>query len=67
MKAFVVLKEGRQPSRALEESIRAHVRARLAAHKYPRQTEFRSELPLTVTGKIRRRDLRGAEIAKQNA
>ncbi len=62
-----MLKEGQEPSPALEDSIRAHVRGRLAAHEYPRQIEFCSNLPLTVTGKIRRRDLRDAEIAKQNA
>jgi len=65
VKAFVVLKGGAAPSPALEDAIRAHVRGRLAAHEYPRLIEFRDELPLTVTGKIRRRDLRDAEIAKQ--
>lgn len=67
VKAFVVLKDGAAASPGLEDEIRAHVRSRLAAHEYPRQIEFRDSLPLTVTGKIRRRDLRDAEIAKQNA
>lgn len=65
VKAFVVLKEGCAPSTALEDAIRAHVRERLAAHEYPRLIEFVNGLPLTVTGKIRRRDLRDAEVAKQ--
>lgn len=65
VKAFIVLKADRQPSLALEDSIRAHVRGRLAAHEYPRLIEFVEDLPVTVTGKVRRRDLRDAEIAKQ--
>ncbi|MEQ9124884.1 MAG: AMP-binding protein [Alphaproteobacteria bacterium] len=65
VKAFVVLKDGLSPTPALEDEIRAHVRGRLAAHEYPRLIEFRDDLPLTVTGKIRRRDLRDAEIEKQ--
>jgi acetyl-CoA synthetase len=31
---------------------------RLSAHEYPRQIEFRDSLPMTITGKIRRKDLR---------
>lgn len=65
VKAFIVLKDGRAPSPELADAIRAHVRGRLAAHEYPRLIEFRPDLPLTVTGKIRRRDLRDAEIARQ--
>lgn len=67
VKAFVVLKDGSAPSAGLEDAIRAHVRGRLAAHEYPRLIEFVDDLPLTVTGKIRRRDLRDAEIAKTAA
>ena len=33
------------------------MRTRLAAYEYPRELEFVRELPLTVTGKIRRRAL----------
>ena len=58
IKAFLVLRPNVMPSPALEESIRQHVRARLAPYQYPREIEFIDELPLTTTGKIQRRLLR---------
>jgi acetyl-CoA synthetase len=57
-KAFVQLATGFEPSPALEAAIAGHVRQRLAAYEYPRAIEFVRELPLTTTGKIRRRALR---------
>jgi benzoate-CoA ligase len=56
--AYVVLKGGRQPSEALAEELRQHVKAELAAYKYPRWIEFIDELPKTATGKIQRFKLR---------
>ncbi len=61
IKAFVVPKPGELPGIELERSIQAFVRERLAAHEYPRQIAFLDELPLTTTGKVRRRDLRDRE------
>ena len=63
IKAFVVLRDGRTPTDALAGEIQGHVRERLAAYEYPRQIEFVDSLPMTVTGKIRRGELRrkGAE------
>ncbi|HZD03869.1 MAG TPA: AMP-binding protein [Longimicrobiales bacterium] len=61
IKAFVVLAEGARGSDQLEAELREHVRRRLGAHLYPRTFEFLDELPLTVSGKIRRRDLRERE------
>jgi acetyl-CoA synthetase len=58
VKAFVVLKEGRQPSDELASDIQAFVRSRLSAHEYPREIAFRTHLPLTTTGKVIRRLLR---------
>ena len=58
VKAVIVLREGYPPSPALAAELQEHVRTRLAAHEYPRIVEFRSELPLTATGKIIRRALR---------
>jgi acetyl-CoA synthetase len=43
------------------------VRTRLAAHEYPREVEFVTELPMTTTGKIQRKVLREMEVAKQAA
>ncbi|RMF83452.1 MAG: AMP-dependent synthetase [Nitrospinota bacterium] len=61
VKAFIRLKPGFQPSDALTRSIQDFVKARLAAHEYPREIEFVEALPLTTTGKIMRRVLRQQE------
>lgn len=58
VKAYVVLSEGTDPSEGLVEEIQNHVKSELAAHEYPREIEFVEELPKTVTGKIRRTELR---------
>jgi acetyl-CoA synthetase len=63
VKAFIVLKPGFAPDAALEDDIRAFVKTRLSPHEYPRLIEFRETLPLTATGKIKRRELREAEKA----
>ncbi|HXM70381.1 MAG TPA: benzoate-CoA ligase family protein, partial [Thermoanaerobaculia bacterium] len=57
-KAFVVLKSGYQPSEALAEALKGHVKARLAHYKFPRWIDFVTELPKTATGKIQRFKLR---------
>jgi acetyl-CoA synthetase len=59
VKAFVVLKPGVRESEALAKELSQHVRTRLAAHEYPREIEFVRDLPMTTTGKIIRRELRG--------
>ncbi len=56
--AYVVLKSGMQPTDALAEELRQHVKNRLAPYKYPRWIEFIDELPKTATGKIQRFKLR---------
>jgi acetyl-CoA synthetase len=58
VKAFIVLDEGFSPSEELVREIQDHVRSRLAAHEYPREIQFIEALPLTVTGKVIRRELR---------
>ncbi len=57
--AFVVLREGHEPSDELIDELQGHVRTRLAAHEVPRQVHFVADLPRTTTGKIMRRALRG--------
>ena len=52
VKAYIVPRAGATVDQAL------HADARLSAHEYPRQIEFRDNLPMTITGKIRRKDLR---------
>ena len=62
IKAFVVLRDGSATGDAtLADAVRDHVRRRLAAHAYPREVEFVTELPMTTTGKIMRRVLRDRE------
>ena len=63
VKAFIVLAEGHQPSDKLADDIKGFVRARLSAYAYPRRIEFIEELPKTLTGKIRRVELRDSERA----
>jgi acetyl-CoA synthetase len=58
VKAFILPKEGVTPDRALEESIKEHVKKRLEAHAYPREVEFLEEMPMTKTGKILKQKLR---------
>lgn len=58
VRAFVVLRDGFEPSDALAGELRAHVRATLAAHEYPRDIRFVESLPMTTTGKIIRRMLK---------
>ena len=65
IKAFVVLNSQYLPSVELAETLRLHVRQRLAAHAYPREVEFVEQLPKTPSGKLQRFILRNQEIAKQ--
>jgi acetyl-CoA synthetase len=58
VKAFVVPRPGFAPSDALAAEIQGFVRERLSAHEYPRELAFRSDLPMTSTGKVIRRILR---------
>ena len=67
VKAFIVLTPGTQPSAALEEEIRAHVRGRLAPYEYPKEIEFIDALPMTTTGKVQRRVLRLREAERKKA
>lgn len=61
-KAFVVLKPG--AAAASEADLKAFVKDRLAAYKYPRSIEFVNDLPKTATGKIQRFKLRELEAQR---
>ena len=50
---------------ALKADLATFVKTRLAAHEYPREVEFVTELPLTTTGKIMRRELRRLDAEKK--
>ncbi len=58
VKAFVKLKPGHAPSAALADELAQHVKTHLGAFQRPREIEWVDDLPLTVSGKIRRSDLK---------
>jgi acetyl-CoA synthetase len=61
VKATVVLSKSYQPSEKLARELQNHVKKVTAPYKYPRIVEFVSELPKTISGKIRRVQIRGEE------
>jgi acetyl-CoA synthetase len=61
VKAFIVLAAGHEPSDELAGEIADFVRTRLSQYAYPRKVEFVDDLPKTLTGKIRRIELRERE------
>src|SRR5579885_2373652 len=65
-KAFVALAGSHPPTRDTALAIFRHLRAQLAPYKRVRRLEF-AELPKTISGKIRRVELRGAEAANRAA
>jgi acyl-coenzyme A synthetase/AMP-(fatty) acid ligase len=62
VKAFVVLAPGHEGSDALVAELQEHCRTVTAPYKYPREVEFTDELPKTISGKIRRVELREREL-----
>jgi acetyl-CoA synthetase len=64
-KAFIVLAAGVTPSSEAARSIFSHVRARVSPYKRVRRIEF-SGLPKTISGKIRRVELRQLELDRQD-
>ncbi|BCU71543.1 acyl--CoA ligase [Stygiolobus caldivivus] len=61
IKAFIVLKPGYTPSEDLARDIYQHMRKLLSSYKVPRIIEFVDELPKTISGKIKRNELRKIE------
>ncbi len=58
VKAYVILNKGYEPSDELKKELQEHVKKVTAPYKYPRQIDFVEELPKTISGKIRRTELR---------
>ncbi|MEO8935077.1 MAG: AMP-binding protein [Xanthomarina sp.] len=66
VKAFVVLATGAKASEALAKELFDYSEAHLSRYKIPRIIEFTAELPKTISGKIRRVELRAEEaLSKQ--
>jgi acyl-coenzyme A synthetase/AMP-(fatty) acid ligase len=64
VKAFVILVPGQTGSQDLVAELQDHCKQVSAPYKYPREIEFVSELPKTISGKIRRVELRQREAAQ---
>ena len=62
VKAFITLKPGYNPSESLIKDIQKHVKRVTAPYKYPRAIEFVESLPKTISGKIKRYELREREM-----
>ena len=67
VKAFIIPKADVTLGPDVEEDIKNFVKVRLAAHEYPRKIEFVTELPMTTTGKIKRKELKQLEIDRSRA
>ena len=65
-KAYILLAAGRSPSGELAQSIMAFCRERVAPYKRIRRLEF-GDLPKTISGKIRRVELRGQESGRPSS
>ncbi len=66
VKAYVVLKPGHVGGNDLVTNLQAHVQERLARHSYPREIAFLHALPMTVTGKVIRRELRAIAATEES-
>jgi acyl-coenzyme A synthetase/AMP-(fatty) acid ligase len=65
VKAFVILAPGYTASPQLASELQEHVKKVTAPYKYPREIEFVESLPKTISGKIRRVELREMERQKK--
>jgi acetyl-CoA synthetase len=64
VKATVVLRKGYEPGEALKKELQDHVKKVTAPYKYPRIVEFIPALPKTISGKIRRVEIRDKDKVK---
>ena len=66
VKASIVLVKGKEASDKLKKEIQTYVKTHTAPYKYPRVVEFMKELPKTISGKIRRVELREKDSRNEN-
>ncbi len=64
VKASIVLRDGFEPSDELKKELQNFVKHETAPYKYPRAVEFVKELPKSVSGKIKRVDIRNKDKAE---
>ena len=65
VKATVVLASGFSPSDALVKELQDHVKRETAPYKYPRIIDFVDELPKTISGKIKRAEIRAKDATRE--
>ena len=65
VKAYVILAPGYSASPELASELQEHVKKVTAPYNYPREIEFVESLPKTISGKIRRVELREREHARK--
>ena len=65
VKATVVLRKGYEASEETVKALQDYVKKRTAPYKYPRVIEFIDELPKTISGKIRRVEIREADLNRE--
>lgn len=66
VKATIVLARGYEPSDELKKELQTYVKKNTAPYKYPRIVEFVDELPKTISGKIRRVQIRNEDNKKNS-
>jgi len=64
VKAYVVLRAGVPATPAMADELQNFVKERLARYSYPREIQFLKELPMTVTGKVIRKELKARAAAE---
>jgi len=64
VKATIVLIKGKEGSEELKKEVQNYVKKHTAPYKYPRIVEFVDELPKTISGKIRRVEIRDSDANK---
>ena len=67
VKATIVLRDGYEPTEALKKEIQDYVKHNTAPYKYPRVVEFVKELPKSISGKIKRVDIRKKDHIHHNS
>lgn len=65
IKATIVLAPGYTPSEELKKELQDHVKRATAPYKYPRVIEFVDELPKTISGKIKRFEIRNKDAGQE--
>ena len=66
VKATIVLVKGKTGTDELKKEIQEYVKTHTAPYKYPRIVEFVDELPKTISGKVRRVEIRKNDLEKMN-